>query len=54
VECPTCHRPTYAGCGQHVEQVLGDVDPTERCRCADAAQPAPSTQVNRSWFGARN
>jgi hypothetical protein len=31
VQCSTCGRPTYAGCGNHVEQVLGDVDPADRC-----------------------
>jgi hypothetical protein len=40
VECPTCGRPTFAGCGAHVEQVLGDVPPAERCRCKEAAAAA--------------
>ena len=35
VECPKCGRPTYAGCGLHVEQVLGNVPPAERCRCRE-------------------
>jgi hypothetical protein len=35
VECPTCGRPTFAGCGAHVEQVLGDVPLAQRCRCRD-------------------
>lgn len=34
VECRKCGRPTFAGCGAHVEQVLGDVPASERCRCA--------------------
>nr|PZN60143.1 MAG: hypothetical protein DIU58_16520 [Sphaerobacter thermophilus] len=33
VTCPSCQRPTYAGCGRHVEQVLGDVAPSARCQC---------------------
>jgi hypothetical protein len=33
VECSKCGRPTYAGCGMHIEQVLGNVPPAERCRC---------------------
>jgi hypothetical protein len=40
VTCPTCHRPTYAGCGQHVEQVLGDVPPSDRCQCERSAKPS--------------
>ena len=39
--CPKCGRPTYAGCGAHVEQVLADVPPTDRCRCREA--PAEGT-----------
>jgi hypothetical protein len=35
VDCPKCGRPTFAGCGRHVEQVLGNVPPAERCRCAE-------------------
>lgn len=40
VECRKCGRPTFAGCGQHVEQVLGDVPRAERCRCAEEKRAA--------------
>jgi hypothetical protein len=33
VECSKCGRPTFAGCGAHVEQVLRDVPRADRCRC---------------------
>jgi hypothetical protein len=33
VDCSHCGKPTYAGCGAHIEQVLGDVPPEQRCRC---------------------
>jgi hypothetical protein len=33
IDCRKCGRPTFAGCGAHVEQVLGDVPPAQRCRC---------------------
>ena len=33
VECRKCGRPTFVGCGMHVEQVLGDVPRERRCRC---------------------
>ncbi|MFM7225652.1 MAG: hypothetical protein ACKOBG_09510 [Actinomycetota bacterium] len=42
VTCSTCGRPTYEGCGDHVEQVLGDVPPAERCQCADRTTGAPT------------
>jgi hypothetical protein len=35
VDCPKCGRPTYAGCGMHVEQVLGNVPPAQRCHCRE-------------------
>lgn len=35
IECPKCKKPTYAGCGMHVEQVLGDVPKPSRCGCRD-------------------
>ncbi|HSD90844.1 MAG TPA: hypothetical protein VLB44_25140 [Kofleriaceae bacterium] len=36
VVCRTCQRPTWAGCGAHVEQVLGHVPPAQRCQCSAA------------------
>lgn len=38
VECRKCGKPTYAGCGQHVEQVLAGVPKSQRCDCAPSAQ----------------
>ncbi len=35
VRCSQCEKPTYAGCGRHVEQVLGDVPQADRCRCRE-------------------
>lgn len=46
VKCASCGKPTYAGCGRHIEQVLGDVPAEARCHCreatGDAAQRGPS------------
>lgn len=42
IECPKCHKPTFAGCGAHIEQVLGNVPVDKRCHCRDkpaAASP---------------
>lgn len=36
VTCPKCGKATFAGCGMHVEQVLGNVPPAQRCRCHEA------------------
>lgn len=37
VTCASCGRPTYSGCGAHIEQVLADVPPAERCQCPRVA-----------------
>ncbi|MGK2948829.1 MAG: hypothetical protein ACSLFP_09660 [Acidimicrobiales bacterium] len=50
--CPSCQRPTYAGCGNHVEQVLGDVPPDRRCQCGNGEQPQPASML-RSLFARR-
>jgi hypothetical protein len=31
IDCPKCGKPSFVGCGLHVEQVLGDVPPSQRC-----------------------
>lgn len=38
IQCRKCGKPTYAGCGQHVEQVLAGVPKSQRCDCAPSAQ----------------
>lgn len=35
VTCQSCQRPTYAGCGMHIEEVLGDVPRDQRCQCRE-------------------
>lgn len=55
VQCGACGKPSYAGCGMHVEQVLSDVPRQERCRCQEAAPPAEekgSRSVLGRLFGA--
>lgn len=36
VTCKSCGKPTYAGCGRHIEAVLGDVPPAARCHCRES------------------
>jgi hypothetical protein len=40
IRCEQCQKPTFAGCGKHVEQVLKDVPAEARCVCNEAAKPA--------------
>lgn len=56
INCSTCGKPTYAGCGRHIEAVLGDVPVADRCRCRE--KKAASGQAGNSppagfwsWFG---
>lgn len=46
VDCRKCGRPTFAGCGAHVEQVLGNVPPSQRCRCREDEQAKPPSSNN--------
>ena len=36
VQCETCGKPTFAGCGMHIEQVLAGVPVEQRCHCRDS------------------
>ena len=40
VTCKTCGKPSWAGCGAHVEQVLGDVPKAQRCQGHSQAELA--------------
>jgi len=48
VTCRKCDKPTYAGCGAHIEQVLGDVPVDQRCKCRDERG---NTSLWRRLFG---
>ena len=55
VECPICGKPTWAGCGAHVEQVLGGVPKAERCQGHDEdeeseSMPPAGPPGRRSWI----
>ena len=47
--CSKCGRPGWAGCGAHVEQVLGHVPRSERCNCG----PHASASAPRGWLRRR-
>lgn len=55
VTCNSCGKPTYAGCGMHIEQVLGDVPKVDRCHCrevsrAHASKPQPANKSRPKWW----
>lgn len=45
VTCRQCGRPSWKGCGQHVDQVLGHVALEERCQCK-----VQGTTKKLGWF----
>lgn len=52
IACEHCGKPSFAGCGMHVEEVLRDVVPADRCQCrehARAKQPS-EPQKRSSWL----
>jgi hypothetical protein len=51
VECRTCGRPTYAGCGAHIEQVLGNVPPADRCKCKETKEQGGGRSWLKALFG---
>ena len=50
VTCKCCGKPTYAGCGRHIEEVLGSVPPEARCHCRETTKHAPASQKAQGWL----
>jgi hypothetical protein len=47
IQCESCGKPSYAGCGRHVEEVLRSVAQEERCACRIGRGASASTQIMR-------
>ena len=58
--CNTCGKPTWSGCGRHIESALRGVPVDQRCSCRESASTAaPTTSAPRgsifgSLFGGNN
>lgn len=35
VSCDICGKPTWAGCGNHIEEALAGVAKSDRCQCGN-------------------
>jgi hypothetical protein len=42
VKCDKCGKPSWVGCGAHVEQILANVPVEKRCQC-----PRPKSILSR-------
>ena len=49
VNCGRCKRPTWTGCGAHIEQALAGVPAADRCHCSAAQKK--EAQPRRKWLG---
>ena len=54
IECPQCKKPSYTGCGMHIEQVLGDVPREDRCSCREKAARETTTKQRAPEESAAN
>ncbi|MCC7111673.1 MAG: hypothetical protein IT382_20425 [Deltaproteobacteria bacterium] len=52
VTCSSCGKPTFAGCGAHIDQVLGDVPRDQRCKCREQGKASGDkpTAASTSFF----
>jgi hypothetical protein len=48
VQCEKCGKPSWVGCGKHVEQVLKGVAEQDRCQCP---RPAPGSSFLSRLLG---
>lgn len=51
ITCNVCHKPTWEGCGDHIDYALHDVPVDDRCHCKafqDADRSATGGSVS-SW-----
>lgn len=49
VRCRKCGKPTWAGCGAHVEQTLRGVPKDARCKCREAAAETKPNAPKPWW-----
>ncbi|MFZ8997792.1 MAG: hypothetical protein ACO225_01025 [Ilumatobacteraceae bacterium] len=47
ITCKECGKPTWAGCGAHVDQVLGHVPVADRCPRDHAPAPGVLARLLR-------
>lgn len=52
VTCKQCGKQTWAGCGQHVDAVMGKVPAAQRCACRTEQAGTPAAAGSPWWrFG---
>jgi len=51
VTCRQCGKPTWSGCGQHIESALAGVPQKDRCQGHESNSPAKSSGLLNRLFG---
>ncbi|MDO5029898.1 MAG: hypothetical protein Q4E11_04865 [Corynebacterium sp.] len=51
VECNVCHKTTWAGCGQHIDQVKATVPANQWCDGKHTEAEIKAAGANRGFFG---
>ncbi|HVO29654.1 MAG TPA: hypothetical protein VMV18_02920 [bacterium] len=60
IKCSECGKPTWAGCGRHIEGALAGVPKEARCKCGETpasekagsqSESDPSAAPRRKLFG---
>lgn len=51
VICRQCGKPTWSGCGEHIEQALAGVPKSDRCQGHENALPPRSNGLLNRLFG---
>ena len=51
INCSKCSKPTFAGCGAHIEQVLAGVPVADRCQGHKKEVAADGDASKPGWFG---
>jgi hypothetical protein len=50
ITCSSCGRPSFSGCGKHVESVLRDVPVDQRCQCRAYKASGPALPKSGGGF----
>lgn len=48
--CRACGKTTWAGCGQHVTQVMARVPRDQQCTCTEADRRAAAATSGGGWL----
>ena len=52
-KCPRCGKTGWAGCGQHVDDVMSSVPPAQRCTCDSDSALKPRSTITNTPFHRR-